>query len=662
MKKFFLTAVAAASFFAANAQIEMPSLFNDGMVLQQKSQVPIWGKASENEEITVSNTWNSEVKTVKASSDGKWKVVFNTPCYGGPYAITIKGKNTVHINDVFIGEVWVASGQSNMEMPMGGWPGCPVLNGPNDIAESFNNEIRVFMVQRNVSFKEEFDFEGSWKIASPQNTPLFGATCYYFAKKLHDELGIPIGIINTTWGGTPVESWIPEEYVKNIPEHAQKIKDISLSIDKIEERKQWLNKKETFDFYSNPDLGDSKCKDKDFDDSKWHTMNIPQLWEGFSEVRAFDGIVWFRKNIKITPQMAGKELVISLGAIDDADQTYFNGTLIGSETNYQADRVYVVPADKVKEGDAVIAIRVVDNQGGGGLYGDKEKIKYYTKGNEKTSVSLVGAWKYLPVAELSKGKLYKFDISSMEFYSRPNSPVDLGEMTPTCLYNGMIAPIVNYKIAGAIWYQGEANVGHAEEYSRTFPMMIKAWREKWNQGDFPFYYVQIAPFDYGTNGKSEEIREAQRLTLDKTKNTGMVVTMDIGDNTNIHPADKRSVGNRLAFIALNNVYGKKDVIFSGPEFKSQKIEGSKIILTFDNADGLNFKGSGDNGFEICGKNFKYYPAKAEIKGNTVEISSLEVKKPVAVRYLWKDCVNNSQLFNAGGLPTSSFKTDNLKLH
>ena len=655
MKRTLLTLAAVATIAAsATANVKIPSIFTDGMVLQQKTNAPVWGFADPGEKITVATTWDNKTVSTEAAADGKWMVKVNTPCYGGPYALIINGKNTVFINNVMIGEVWIASGQSNMEMPMNGGFYGQILNGPEDIANSTNNEIRIYMAQRNTSFKEESDCEGTWKAASPKNTPLFGATCYYFARKLNEELGVPVGIINTSWGGTPVESWIPQEYIKNVPEYSQIVKDIAVSSPIIDKRVEWLNKKPTVSMFPRPDLGDADLAKPDFNDTKWHSMKVPGLWESFNEVRAFDGIVWFRKTIKITPAMAGKELVISLGPIDDGDETYFNGELIGRNNNYQADRVYTVPADKVKAGKAVIAIRVTDNQGGGGLYGETSKLKYYTKGNEKSAVTLAGMWKYLPIAELSKGKLYKFDIASMEFFQRPISPTDLSEMTPTCLYNAMIAPFVPYGIAGAIWYQGEANVGHAEEYSRTFPLMIKAWREKWGQGDFPFYYVQIAPYDYGTNGHSEEIREAQRISL-SVKNSGMASTIDIGNNKNIHPANKVDVGNRLALWAFKNIYGK-DVVCSGPLYKSQEIKGNTIYISFDYADGLNAKGGTLKGFEIAGKDGKFFPATATIEDGKVKVSSEKVAAPASVRYLWSDCVDQATLYNGAGLPASSFQT------
>ena len=657
MKRTLLTLVSVATIAAsATANVKMPALFTDGMVLQQKTSAPVWGFADPGEKITVATTWDNKTVSTEAAADGKWMVKVNTPCYGGPYALIINGKNTVYINNVMIGEVWFASGQSNMEMPMSGFPYGTIMNGPEDIANSTNNDIRIFMASRNTSFKEESELGGEWKTASPKNTPQFGATCYYFAKKLNAELGVPVGIINSSWGGTPVESWIPQDYIKNVPEYSQIVKDIAASSPIIDKRNNWLKQKQSVSMFPRPDLGDADLAKPDFNDAKWHSMNVPTLWENNNEVRAFDGIVWFRKTIKITPAMAGKELVISLGAIDDGDETFFNGELIGHTNNYQADRVYTVPADKVKAGKAVIAIRVTDNQGGGGLYGQPSKLKCYTKSNEKSAISLAGSWKYLPIAELSRGKLYKFDIPTMEFYQRPISPTDLSEMTPTCLYNAMIAPFVPYGIAGAIWYQGEANVGHAEEYSRTFPLMIKAWREKWGQGDFPFYYVQIAPYDYGTNGHSEEIREAQRISL-SVKNSGMASTIDIGNNKNIHPANKVDVGNRLALWAFKNIYGK-DVVCSGPLYKSQEIKGNTIYISFDYADGLNAKGGTLKGFEIAGKDGKFFPATATIEDGKVKVSSDKVAAPASVRYLWKDCIDQATLYNGAGLPASSFQTTN----
>ena len=642
--------------------IWLPKMFSDGMVIQQQSDAPIWGTATPNQKVTVLASWGESAETT-ADSNGNWKTSLKTPQYGGPHNICIVCGDTVKIANVLAGEVWLASGQSNMEMPMEGWlPECPVENGPDDIANSANDNIRIFMTERAVSFTPEKDVKGSWKAASPNNTPKFGATCYYFARKINKELGIPVGIINTSWGGTPDESWIPQEFIKDVPEYTEKVKLIQQSINTTIDSKSWTDKlpkvQKGDKSYDEIDLKDLQVAAKDFDDSNWKEMDLPRQFETDNNVRTFDGIVWFRKKIEIPASMAGKDITLSLGAIDDMDRTYLDGTLIGStmqEGKWQEERLYTIPAAQATAGEHIIAVRVLDTQGGGGLCGKKENLKFYVKGAEKNAVSLVGNWKYLPTAYLVNGVFSLYDIPSQQFYQRPLLPIDLGEMTPTTLYNAMVAPFAGYKIAGAIWYQGEANVGRAEEYSRTFPLMIKSWREKWQQGNFPFYFVQIAPWNYG-EGPSHEIREAQRLTLDKVENTDMAVTMDIGDNDNIHPANKHEVGDRLAYIALKNVYGK-NCDFSGPKFKSQKQEGSKIILSFDYSNGLKtLNGKNPTGFEICGENGKYYNATAVIKGETIEVSAPEVKKPVSVRYLWKNCVNDNQIFNNSNLPSSSFQS------
>ncbi|MCR5454150.1 MAG: 9-O-acetylesterase, partial [Bacteroidales bacterium] len=582
--------------------------------------------------------------------------------FGGPYSIQVIGGDTATINDVLIGEVWLASGQSNMEMPMGGWADAPVENGPQDIAASDNPNIRIFMVERSVSFVPEDNLKGAWKPASPANTPNFGATCYYFAKKLNADLGVPVGIINTSWGGTPVESWIPGDDIASVQGYDEKVKLINQSKGMVASINAWYDKLPKIPkgntSYADLDLKDADVAAKDFDDSQWKVMSLPRLYESDPNVGSFDGVMWFRRTVEIPASMAGKDITLSLGAIDDMDRTYFDGTLVGEtmdEGKYTVKRVYTIPAAQATAGTHTIAVRVLDNMGGGGIYDQPEDLKFYAANSPKDAVSLAGDWKYLPTAELLNGDFRIFDIPSQQFFQRPVFPINLNEQTPTTLYNAMVAPIVGYKIAGAIWYQGEANVGRAKEYAQTFPLMVTSWRKNWNQGSFPFYFVQIAPWDYG-EGPSQEIREAQRLSL-STENMGMAVTMDIGNNKNIHPANKHDVGDRLAFWALNKVYGKASVQYSGPLYKSCEVSGNKLIVSFDYADGLRL--ASPNGFELCGADGKYYAATPKIVGDKIELSSPKVKTPVAARYLWTNCTNGENLFNAAGLPASSFCTKGL---
>jgi sialate O-acetylesterase len=353
-----------------------------------------------------------------------------------------------------------------------------------------------------------------------------------------------------------------------------------------------------------------------------------------------------------------QELRLELGPIDDMDITYFNGARVGS---YEADgqwrikRIYKIPANLVQEKENIIAIRVIDSQGGGGIYGKPENMRIYPAADSNQIVDISGEWKYLPLAELRGIKFYIYDTGARSFAFRPEVKIDRGANVPTVLFNAMVNPVVPYGIRGAIWYQGEANTGNPKQNARLLPDLISAWRAVWGQGDFPFYYVQIAPYDYGANVRSQDLREAQFQTL-KVPGTGMAVTLDIGNPQNIHPANKRDVGERLALWALAKDYGSK-IEFSGPLYKSMKVKNDKIILSFDHRSRLIFKNLKPGHFIIAGKDKVFKPAQARIEAGKVVVSNPEIKDPAAVRYLW-DNTSEASLFNSAGLPASSFRTDN----
>ncbi|MGK9368656.1 sialate O-acetylesterase [Melioribacter sp. Ez-97] len=658
----------ASLLFAENGKgLKMPSIFSDNMVLQQNSKVAVWGLSNPGAEITVKASWNESAKAT-ADQNGKWIAHLKTPSAGGPYLLSVTdGKSEMEFKNVLIGEVWLCSGQSNMEMPLEGWPPTDtVAHSKEVIANATNKNIRFFTVTRAISEKPEFDCVGHWEESNPESAAKFSATAYFFGKKLYEELNVPVGLIHSSWGGTPVEAWTGAKYISTVDEYkdiVEKLKDARKEIDRL---KAWLAEKPTVDINSikSPtpwkglDLNDSECAKPDFDDSAWKTMDLPVKWES-TEIGNFDGVVWFRKNATIKDEWVNKELILELGPIDDMDVTYVNGVKLGGyeEGGYwQTDRIYRIPAELVKDKNIMIAVRVIDTQGGGGIWGSSEKMKI-RPADSNESISLAGAWKYLPVAEYYGGKLYLFDVKNAEYYKRPKLSVEYSSFTPTLLFNGMIAPLIPYGIKGAIWYQGESNAGNPELYKTLFPLMIKNWREEWGLGDFPFYYVQIAPYNYGPNVESQKLREAQLMTL-SVPNTGMAVTLDIGNPNNIHPANKKDVGERLARWALAKNYGKK-IEFSGPIYKSMKIEGNKIILTFDYTDGgLVIKEiNGENNFLIAGKDKVFKKAKVEIKDDKLIVYSDSVEKPAAVRYCW-DNISEGTLFNKAGLPASSFRTDN----
>jgi sialate O-acetylesterase len=373
-------------------------------------------------------------------------------------------------------------------------------------------------------------------------------------------------------------------------------------------------------------------------------MQVPAEW-GATELSGFDGAVWFRKEFELDSSMAGKGLTLTLGPIDDQDITWINGNRVGATEGpgkWQAPRTYKVPASVTKSGKNVIVIRVLDTAGGGGLTGKPEQVMLKAKNGP--SISLAGKWRY------KKG----FDIKTMA--PAPTPPAGLNAHSPSSLYNAMIAPLIPYRIKGAIWYQGESNAGRAYQYRTLFPLMITNWRNDWNIGDFPFYFVQIAPYNYGGAPIAAELREAQFMTL-SLKNTGMAVTMDIGNPRDIHPRNKQDVGKRLALWAMAKDYGKKNIVYSGPLYKSMKIEGSRIRLSFDHINGgLLAKDGPLTHFIIAGQDKQFERATAKIDGDTIVVSSFKVDKPVAVRYGWTNDAEPN-LFNRAHLPASSFRTD-----
>jgi len=646
------------------SNLKLPSLIGDDMLLQQKTNAKIWGKANPGSKISVSASWNSNGQAI-AGKDGKWSAILATPQAGGPYTITISASDTtVLVKNVLIGEVWFCSGQSNMEMPVAGWPPADtIMHSYSTIASASIPEIRLFNVERKISSEPLDECTGKWAVSTPSTVLPFSATAYFFGKKLHEDLHVPVGLIESAWGGTPSESWTSAESLTNVGEFVDQLKSIKTSEPLQAEYQVWLNslkqaelKPAGKDQWKDLSFNDEKIPSSEFNDTEWPVMALPTQFE--TVIGDFDGAVWFRKIVQVPQNMSGKDLVLSLGPIDDMDRTYFNGKLVGSneaDGAWNVNRNYEIPASLVKAGANLISVRVLDTQGAGGIYGTPDIMKLSMKSVPKLFIPLKGDWKYQPVAELKDGKFYIYDISKNELQSRKR-PVNIGAGTPSVLYNGMVNPVLPYQIKGAIWYQGEANVGRAEQYSKIFPAMIQNWRTAWGIKDFPFYFVQIAPYVYAgiDSTESASLREAQESAL-KLANTGMAVTIDIATVMNIHPPFKKEVGERLAMLALNNDYGVKNQCI-GPVYKSMKVEAGTIILQFDNAeDGLIEKNNKINEFEIAGKNGKYVKANIKIAKNEVLVFSPSVREPVSVRYCWRNGAEAS-LFNKAGLPAWQFRT------
>ncbi|MEP6948199.1 MAG: sialate O-acetylesterase [Ginsengibacter sp.] len=643
MKNIFsIVAIMLLANVNACATIRLPKIFGDSMVLQRGVAIPVWGWADKNEKILVS--FNNQQKQAKAGSDGRWKVNLDAEKEGGPYILSIQGGNTIVIKDVLVGEVWICSGQSNMEFTVD-----EARNAAAEMAEASYPAIRHVKIANATSDKplEDVSKTTGWQTATGANIARFTAVGYFFARELYNQLHVPIGLINTTWGGTDVETWTSKEAMLGSDEFKEMIgKFKTLNMDSISKiRKELLIKNiqnAQGNFVNN--TPDESWKELSFDDSQWPQMKLPGLWEeqGLNDL---DGVVWFRKTLEVPAGDAGKAAEISLAMIDDNDESYVNGIKIGSTKGYNIIRRYQIPGGVLKEGKNVISVRVEDTGGGGGIWGDSADL---TITIDKKVQSLKGSWAFQVQSVLNNG-------SSVD----PNS-------FPSLLYNAMINPLVHFAIKGAIWYQGEANAPRAFQYRKAFPLMITGWRQQWKEGDFPFYFVQLAGFNSG-NGNSKngstwaELREAQALTL-SLPNTGMAVTSDIGEEKDIHPKNKQDVGKRLAAVALNKTYGKENV-HNGPQYQSMKVDGNKVILSFNKNGGDLFAKDPYGylkGFEVAGADKQFYYARAFIQGENVVLFCDSVPQPVAVHYAWADYPGDANLYNKQGFPAEPFRTDTWK--
>jgi sialate O-acetylesterase len=627
---------------AASADVRLPNIFGDNMVLQRDRPIMIWGWANPGEKVTVQ--LDKQSKKVTAGKDGKWKLSLNAMPAGGPFQLTVKGKNTISLNNVVIGEVWICSGQSNME-----WRVQNSNNPEVEIASANYPQIRHIKVPNTIAGAPMDDIgEAHWTICSPETVGSFTAVGYFFARQLQEEINVPIGLINTSWGGTHIETWTSREAFEESDEFRSLIASMkTLNLDSIRRQNEQVIIRKIEKLQGpirKSDQSVAAWKDLKFDDSAWPTMQIPALWERRA-LGNMDGVVWFRKIVTLDGGETSKDAVLHLGAIDDADETYVNGVKVGSTNDYSIKRSYTIQPGLLKEGTNVIAVRVEDTGGGGGIYGESDDL-HISFGN--TKVPLAGSWSY-----------------QVESLLRTNGDVSPNQF-PTLLFNAMINPLIPYSIRGALWYQGESNAGRAYQYRKAFPLMIKDWRKRWGQGDFPFYFVQLATFN-ANNGNSNngsrwaELREAQAMTL-SLPNTGMAVTTDVGDPKDIHPRNKQDVGKRLAALALRDIYGK-NIVAGGPTFVSLQRNGNKVILTFANiGSGLMVKDKYGyiKGFEISGSDKKFVYAQAHLDGNNVVVYHKDIAEPVAVRFGWADDASDCNLFNKEGFPAAPFRTDDWK--
>lgn len=624
-----------------HAQITVPKVFGDSMVLQRGIKIPVWGNSTPGA-LVVAKLGHAQT-TAKANQQGKWQIKFPAMKAGGPYTLEIaeSGKQDfkIHLKGILIGDVWVASGQSNME-----WQVQQAKDANKEIANANFPQIRFLVVKQDKQVKPQPDIHsGKWKVCDSTNVKEWSAVAYYFARKIHADQNVPIGIIQSTWGGTPVEAWTSREMLLTSPITKERtLSNDTLAPDREDFIQDSLNWIRIWDIVYNPQNNtDKTVPAAGYNDADWRTVEMPNQIKDFG-IGAFEGMVWLRKKIILPESFNQKDVTINLGHPEMNYSFYFNGETIGKNVwNAAPTHSYTIPARLVKGGENIIAVRIAMLWGGGGL--NPADDIYITDGSSK--ISLAGKW------------LYKKDIE-------PAFPKILNyQYYPTVLFNAMINPLIPYGIKGFLWYQGESNAGEAYNYRKLFPMLITDWRQRWQHGNLPFLFVQLANYMKTKPLPSEnewaELREAQTLTL-SLPNTGMACAIDIGESNDIHPKNKQEVGRRLALTANKLVY-KQDCIASGPMYKSFRMEGNRIRISFTNTgSGLSTKdGKEVTGFAIAGKDKQFYWAKAIVEGDHVIVYSDKVAEPVAVRYAWADnpaC----NLVNAEGLPAVPFRTDEWK--
>lgn len=645
----------ALSCAATNAQVRLSPLFTDNMVMQQRTDAPIWGTCEAGRTVSVTTSWNKRKYDTVAGSDGKWKVKIATPKAGGPYEITVSDGTPVTLRNVMIGEVWLCSGQSNMDMPVNGWG--QVNNYEAEVKAAGHPDIRLLRVDNVMAMQPQQSFtamNGGWQVCSPEVIAPFSAVAYFFGRDIEKYRDVPVGLIQSSWGGTPAEAWTSGESLTEMPEFRGEVERIGSMPDNKEERAA-IYKDELAGWFDKLNGNDPEFKDGRFayfaasyDDSGWDDTPVPGYITD-SKYGAFDGMIIYRRVVDIPETIAGKALTLCLGKVDDDDMTFFNDVMIGSTTGPGETREYKIPAGAVKAGKAVITVRSIDSGGLAGITGYDDRECRLTD-EDGTTISLNGTWKTRMAAPLSS------------LSSKPRDPVS-DPKNACVLYNAMINPLVGYAIKGAIWYQGEDNSNRAWQYRDLMPLMIEDWRQKWGY-DFPFFMVQLANFmqrhDQPTESRWAELREAQQMTADRLSGCGMACIIDIGEAGDIHPRNKQDVGHRLALLARQKVYGEK-VEASGPAYRDCRIEKNTIRIFFDHtAKGLAISdGQQLKGFAIAGPDHRFHWADAVIDGNTVVVSSPEVRHPVAVRYAWADNPE-CNLTNSTGLPAVPFRTDDWK--
>lgn len=656
-----------------HADVKLPAILSADMVLAKSAKTPVWGWADPGEAVVI--TLGEKNARVTAGADGRWRTELDLSASApGPFELIVQGKNRIAVPNVVVGEVWLASGQSNME-----W-GLHSTNGAKEeIVSSANPLLRQFQVKRSLAMEPLENCEGKWRIAGPLTSPGFSGVAYHFGKKIQNELGAPVGLINASWGGTPIEGWISLNGIDSVPELKATREKLWEDIKTHPARrdqwaadfKAWLQRTGRED-RPTTDVAPYVAPDAALDD--WTPLTKLGVIRASDEGSGM-GAIWVRRTIDIPADRAGKIMWIELGPVTGFETVYWNGKQVMKRTPdnhpgagfHRTGPEYAVPAKEVAQGVNTLAVRI---------YAPEVPAKFWSHVKAATN-TYPGEW-------VSKIEYALPALTPAEQSSLPEQPKVLLDRSKVAsqLYNGMIHPVAGYGISGAIWYQGESNIDRGYQYRTTFPLLIADWRRAWGRGEFPFYFCQLANHNAKSSKPAEskwaELREAQTMTL-SVANTGQAVLIDLGESRDIHPRNKKDVGERLALVALANTYGR-DLVYSGPAYTGVKIEGARARVLFKHTGGglvakplsekypeiahqnlhaplvRNSPRSELEGFAICGEDRKWVWADAKIAGDTVVVWSDQVPAPVAVRYAWADNPT-CNLYNAAGLPASPFRTD-----
>lgn len=621
------------------SEVRLPKLISDGMILQREKPLKIWGWADSGEKIDI--VFRNNSYPTSADSLGNWEITFPPQNAGGPFKMTISGTNKIVIHNILLGDVWLCSGQSNMEYPFNRL----IDKYKKVISTCTNDKIRQFKVPQAYDFNiQKSDYaSGKWEEANPESILDFSAVAYFTAKELFEKYGIPIGIINASLGGSPAEAWMNAEALKSFPHYlieTDKYKNdaIVAALQKTEQKTiaEWYKKLNKTDqgLQANP-----TWKDPNFNDALWDEVKIPGYLNK-DHSKSINGSIWLRRTFNAPESMNNQRAKLLLGRIKDADSVFINNAFIGSTSYQYPQRRYLIPNGVLKSGKNTIVVRLISNAGQPEFIPDKP----YSITTNKDTIELAGIWKYKQGTILS-----------------PTPSQTFVRWKPTGLYNAMIAPSNNYSIKGAVWYQGESNIGRHEEYENLLPSLIHSWRQTKEQGKFPFIIVQLPNYLKPKTQPSESdwaaFRNVQMHVGNAVDNVATTVNIDLGEWNDIHPQNKKEVGKRIALAAQSLAYHDKSDLAFGPKYTSIKTKGNRLIITFDNCgSGLHIRGGVKlKHFAVAGVDRKYFWAKAKIKGKKVIVESDSVLKPIYVRYAWADNPDEANLYNQEGLTAYPFE-------